>query len=166
MRTTLTLSVGVAFVLFLLLFPSFSTAIPVKKITTSYNKVTPSEQSENGTVKITIRNGIYEHGFLSRIGYTLDFDNTRGTKTVNFSFNITYYYLTHNAYEWGYARPDPMGGIRHSVLSPPFPMYPFKVTIDVKANTSTNLSLSRVGIMLFNCYLWFIKGNESVTGPS
>jgi hypothetical protein len=160
-----TLSIGVAFIILLPLFASFSTAIPIEKsIHKTYNG---TSNSENGTVTLTIRRGWNEHGFLSQIGYTLDINNTCGTKTVNYSYNITYHYLSHNAYEW---RPPsdlpPLMGVYTNILPIPLPVYPFIVTIWIHTNTSTNLSLARTGIMLFNCYVLFIKGNETITGPS
>jgi hypothetical protein len=154
----------VAFIILLPLFASFSTAIPIEKnIYTSYNKIT---NSDNGTVTLRIHRGFNEHGFLSHIGYSTTIDNTLGTKPVNYSINITFYYITHNAYSWEFGINYPLVGSTSSYLNPPFPMYPFKISIAIKTNTSTNLSLSRTGIMLFNCYVLFIKGNETVTGPS
>ena len=160
------LSIGVAFIILLPLFASFSTAMPIGKTIDKTYKGDGLSSSGNGTVTISIHEGFNPSGFLSRLGYTVTFDNTLGTKTVNFYSNITFHYLFHNAYEECHAPLGPMWGYDHSIFQLPFPMYPFVVTFTVTTDTSTNLSLSRTGIMLFNCHVLFIKGNETVTGPS
>jgi hypothetical protein len=161
-----TLSIGVAFIILLPLFASFSTAIPIPEKTLHTFKGTSTSQLDNGTVTLTIKNGYNDRGFFSHIGYSIKIDNSLGTKTVGYFYTGTYYYINHKAYEWSNSSLIPFLGIKFDTLPIPFPMYPFKVSFTIKTNTSTNLSLTRTGIMLFNCYVLFIKGNETVTGPS
>lgn len=156
----------VALIILLPLLSSFSTAIPIEKSYCNTYKGTETSNTENGTVTISIHKGYNPNGLLSRLGYTVDFNNTIGTNVVAFYSNITYHYRSHKAYNECYATLYPICGFRFSVLSIPLPALPFKVTITINTNTSTNLSLTRTGIMLFNCYLWFTSGQESITGTS
>jgi len=146
----------VAIIILLPLLSSFSYAFPIEK---------PSN-SGSGTVTLTIQNGFNDKGLLSRIGYTVIFDNTLGTKEVNFTSSVVYHYIKRDVYDNTSVIVQPMAGYEFNILSVPFPMYPFKVTITVTADTSTHLSLTRTGIMILNCYVVFINGNKSITGTS
>ncbi len=125
-----------------------------------------SSLSVAGDVTITIKRGFNPSGLLSHVGYTVILDNTIGNTSVNFVTNVTNHYLRHSSYIVYNETANPGIGFFHSEFQLPFPALPYKITIDVTTNTSTNLSLSRTGIVLFNCYIIFIKGNETVTGPS
>ncbi len=154
----------VAFIVLLSLFFSFSVAIPIEK--TIHKTFAETTSVDNGTVTLEIRRGFNEQGFLSRIGYSTTVDNTLGTKTVNYSINITFYYRSHTVSSLEFGENPPLLGSTSSYLNPPLPVLPFRISIVITTNTSTNLSLSRSGIMLFNCFVVFTSGQETVTGPS
>lgn len=160
------LTIGVAFLFIMPLFISFSTATPTQKTIHETIRETPASQTSNGTVTLTIKKGFNYNGFLSRIGYSINVDNTHGTKTVNYSYTGTFHYINHDAYDKINSSLIHGSGLKDDVLFIPFPMYPFKITLTIQTDTSTNLSLTRTGIMLFNCYVLFTSGNETATGPS
>jgi hypothetical protein len=159
--------VVVAMLMVLPLFSSFSTAMQQE---TEYDgRRKASNLEDNGTVTLTIRNGFNTDGFLSRIGFTLDIDNTLGTKELNYSYCITYnYFFRGDSVE--VRNPSTLyagAGVYTNVLNLPFPSFPYKVSIIIVTNTTNQLVHLRRGIMLFNCYLLFTDGSpESVTGES
>ncbi len=165
-RLVVKLLIGGIFFIILLVTTSFSTAMPVGRTVERMFMGNGLSSSGNGTVTISVHRGFNPSGLFSRIGYTISLDNRKGSKTVEFHVNVTYHYLSRNpGLNINTSLPDIIE-YHYSVLSIPFPIYPFKITFSIMTNTSTNLSLSRTGIVLFNCYIVFIEGNETVTGPS
>ena len=160
----------VALVVLLPLCSSFSYAAPIEKTYQTFKEA--SLLSDNGTVTLMIQHGthlIYKDGYFIGIsgitGFTLLVNNGNGTKNVTFTISMTCSRLLRNMSEWtsvnGSINPGFLSGLQFYY----FPHF-CKITVSIKTDTSTNLSLTRSGYVLFSFFFIFTNGPESVTGPS
>jgi hypothetical protein len=163
----------VAFIITMSLLHSFSTASRIEKIVFNTYKDAEPANTNNGTVKLTICHGtkpLFKEGNFVGIrgirGFSVLVDNGDGIKIVNFSINITITRLNNTpvAYFNGTSS-APMYLIYQFYIEKITPPAILKITVTVKTDTSTNLSLTRSGYIIFSCPV-FINGPKSVTGPS
>jgi hypothetical protein len=153
----------------LFLLPSFSFATAEHQCT-SFSFLQTNGGLNNGTVTLAIGSGKLnkETGEIKGIiGYTILVDNLKGTQPVNYTVNETYYIPLRKAYLYATTQSIVYPEWAHSFRVFNF-LYPplFLIRVEIRTNTSTNLSLMRSGFVLFSFFVVFTTGQPSITGPS
>jgi len=154
----------------LLMLPSFSFAMAEEYHSSQHTSQSSPNVGTNGTVTLELKSGKFDEqtweikGF---IGYTIFIDNTKGTEPVNYTVNETYYMPLRKSYLYATTQSILYPEWAHTyrvinVLYPPL----FLISVEIRTNTSTNLSLLRTGFVIGSFFVIFTTGQSSITGPS